>query len=346
MAIYLDSSILWRWRTFAEADCVAVAIVARQLEQEICVPDLVAREAEEDYRRSLERPLAAVEKAQNDIRRAFGTEVDVILEPWPDVDAAVSRWRDRLTGFATVLPVNDADVRAAWDREIAGTPPAKPRESGKPGRGGRDAGIWLTVARHHNIAGEEGHFLCKDSDFFTGDTELHPRLRADLSTREDLSLYSKVGTFVEKLGTSVAGEITLDQLQSRGLPALVEGLRDSLEVPRAVWDELKPELRYRTAVTGAQPIAIRAQRRYEQGDAAVVVVDARWEMTVDCWYQQRGTETPARWSVVGEVEVIGDAQVLIEERDGELSDGQLIGAQLPSTRQLSFMSDGSVLSIG
>lgn len=348
MAIYLDANVLWSWRTFTEVERLAVSIVARQLGQGVFVPSIAAREAEEDYRRSLENALADVEQARTTVERRFDMEVELLLEPWPDVDGKVETWRRRLSELATILPLHDEDAHAALDREITGTPPARSREPHKPGRGGRDAAIWLTIARHHAASAEEGHFLTKDrGDFSDGDDQLHPSLRADLGvTSHQMRLYPSVTTFLARLGTTMAGrEITLEELAHRAGPAVKEGLKTSLEIPLAVWDELKPELRYSTEILAARPVEVLEQRRYVQGDDAVVVVNARWELTVDCCYQERDTTTPQLWTAIQQIDVTGNAQVFLEEHNGELRHAQLIGAQITSDTSIVLHADGSVISM-
>lgn len=164
VGIYLDANVLWPWRSLTEPDRLALSIVAHQLEQGIFIPWVVVREAEEDYRRTLQASLDALDKSEREVEALFGTEVRTHVEPRPDVDGVLATWRRRLEEFATVLPLHPEDAIAAFEREIVGTPPAKGREPHKPGRGGRDVAIWLTVARHHSKGTEEGHLVSADGD--------------------------------------------------------------------------------------------------------------------------------------------------------------------------------------
>jgi hypothetical protein len=71
------------------------------------------------------------------------------------------------------------------------------------------------------------------------------------------------------------------------------------------------------------------QRRYEQGDTAVVVVNAQRDISVKCGYRQRDTTDPRRWSVVQDVvDISANVQVFLEERNGAL--GGLVAAQRPT----------------
>jgi hypothetical protein len=190
--------------------------------------------------------------------------------------------------------------------------------------------------------------LSRDGDFSDGHGRLHPCLRAELE--EDgspgLHLYASVSAFVARLGTAVVGrEITLHQLRERADAAVRDGSRDSPELPIAVWEELRPDLRYRTKITALEPTAILEQQRYEQGEDAVVVVNARWDLTIDSGYQDRETATPERWNVITDVEVTATVQVFLEERRGEPRQAQLIGAQAKSDTYLFFNAAGSVVSM-
>jgi len=347
MGIYLDANVLWGWRSFGEPDRLAVSIVARQLGQRVFLPWVAFREAAEAYRRSLESAVAGIEQAHSLAERRFGADFELILEPEPDVEAGVELWKRRLGEVVEVLPLCETDLREAWEREIRGTPPAKPREPNKPGRGGRDAAVWLAVARHHAAGSEEGHFVCKDrTDFSDGQGALHPLLAEELRGGQyALHLYPSIPDFLVKLGTAADGlEVTLDELRECAEAAIKAGLRESLEIPHAVWRELDPELRYSTAVKELRPIEILSQRRYAQGSDAIVVVDARWEVALDACYQRRDAATPDLWNAIRDVDATGNIQVLLEERSGG-PHAQFIGAQMASKTYLFFSADGSVVSL-
>jgi hypothetical protein len=348
MAIYLDANVLWSWRTFTEPERLAVSIVARQLGQSVFVPSIVAREAEENHRRSLEKALNDMAQARATVGRLFATEVHLEAEPWPDVDDAVETWRRCLEEFATILPLHDEDAHAAFDREITGTPPAKPRDPGKAGRGGRDAAIWLTVARHHSTTGQQGHFLSKDGDMEGADGQIHSRMREDVvANSQEMRLYRDVEKFLSQLGTSAEGAaVTLADLEELASTALARWLEHSREVPNAVWNVLEPELRYSTAVTEASAVNITKQVRYVRDKDSVVVVNAEWELVVECCRQESDTIDPALWSSSQGVPVKADVQVFMEERDGRLREAEVMGAQVTSETGLFLTPDGSVLMMG
>ena len=80
MAIYLDANMLWSWRTFTEPDRSALSVVARQLGQEIYVPGIAAREAEERYRRLLGEALDTIESALPELSRSTSRATRVLAQ--------------------------------------------------------------------------------------------------------------------------------------------------------------------------------------------------------------------------------------------------------------------------
>lgn len=346
MSIYLDANVLWPWLTLKEPDRLALSIVAHQLEQRIFIPWVVVREAEEDYRRTLQASLDALDKSEREVEALFGTEVDVHVEPWPDVDDALATWRRRLEEFATILPLHPDDAIAAFEREIVGTAPAKRREAHKPGRGGRDVAIWLTVARHHSEGNEEGHLLSADGDISDSRNQLHQGMGDDIPAAHGLHVYKNINAFLARLGESTAGRFaTLEDLAGLDSRSIGAWLNSSIEIPKAVWMDLQPHLEYSSIVADARPIEILSQDRYARGDDAVIVVNARWELNVECCYRERGTKEPI-WTAIQGVEPIAEIQMFIEERNAVLGRPQVIGAQVSSEQSLFFGADGSVISIG
>jgi PIN domain len=347
MAIYMDANALWSWRTFTEVDRLAVSIVARQLGQQVFIPWIAAREVEEEYRRSLEDATDSLNRAHETLERRFNMEFELDLEPWPDIEDQVMVWRRHLDELALRLPLHDDDARTAFEREITGAPPAAPRVPRKAGRGGRDAAIWLTIARHHTEAKEQGHLLSADKVFSDGDGGLNKTLRADLGDgAHDMRVYRDLATFLARLGKTVSGRtLTLDDLRVLAIDALKNELEFSLEIPIAVWGELAPDLRYSTGISEARPVELLEQRRYEQGDDAVIVVNARWHLVVECRYQNRDTDTPRLWTTIKDVAVEGDVQLFLEERSKVLQPAEFIGARITSDASLHFVPDGTVFSM-
>jgi hypothetical protein len=158
MAIYLDANVLYPWLRFTEPERLAVSIVAHQLGQEVLVPSVAVLEAEEDLRRRLEEELGKLDSAKAGLERIMGESVEVFPEPIPDVDEQLEVWRERLEEFATIVPLTNDDAHLALRREIEGRRPARPREKGKHGAGGRDAAVWLTLLRDHRERARRGTF--------------------------------------------------------------------------------------------------------------------------------------------------------------------------------------------
>jgi hypothetical protein len=341
--------VLWPWLSFTEPERLAVSIVAHQLKQNVLVPAIAVFEAEEELRRRIEQEIAKLDSAQQGLERVLGEDVDIIPEPSPDADTHIEKWRMRLEEFATVLPLSSEDADLALRREIEGRRPARPREKGKHGAGGRDTAVWLTIIRDHLAREEPGHLVSGDQKAFAGaQGQLHPAL--SMEVREGggctIDYYNEVAQLVKTLGQTAPSRsidaATLPQLAGR---TIATALRDSMEVPRAIWSDLHPTLRYRTEVTSAEALAVLSQRRYLQGDDGVLALNTHWEVAVDALWQSRDTDSPQTWSVIDKIELSGEVQLLIEEREGELGAAEMIGAQFSSPRTLSLEPDGSVVSM-
>jgi hypothetical protein len=347
MAIYFDANLLRPWRSFTEPSCLAVSIVARQLGQQIYVPSIAAREAEEGYRRYLEEAFDEFWTGQEKLEKRFEEEFPVHLEPWPDIEQRVQRWRRRLEDFATILRLDDADAHAAFEHEITGTRPAQPRERKRSGEGGRDAAIWLTVARHHAQSGEEGYFLARDKKAFSdGQGNLHPDLAVGLETDAAIKLHESVDDFVAKLGsTAEPRQLSLEELGAEAAAALTEAIEAGTEADYAIWGELDPGYRFHTRIDGAIPTAITAQRRYELGEDAIVLIDSEWALRLACGYQEADTDQPSMWSMIEKLEATAVVQLFLEERDGEFHSAQILTAEVVSDTSLRLSEDGTVLMV-
>jgi hypothetical protein len=344
VAIYLDASILRAWRSFTDASCLAVGIVAHQLGQQIFVPAIAAREAEEGYRRALTEALEDFWRGHWQLESCFEGEFPLDLDPWPDIDQRVELWRRRLEEFATVMPLEGSDAHEALEREITGRRPAQPRERKKPGRGGRDAAIWLSVVRHHAGAGEEGHFLARDPKAFSdGYGKLHPDLATELGGENSLKLYESIVSFVEKLGsTAVPHELALETLAEHASEALKQAIEAGSEADHAMWDGLNPDFRFKTRVDGLIPTAVSAQRRYELGEDAIVLVKSQWELQIACGFQERNTDQPSLWSMIEKLDASAQVQLFLEEREGRFHSAQILTVEITSKTGLSLEDNGTV----
>jgi len=344
VAIYLDASVLRSWRSFTDASCLAVGIVAHQLRQEILVPTIAAREAEEGHRRALGETLEEFWSAHGQLQARFEEEIPLDLDPRPDVDQRVELWRRRLEEFATVVPLEGPDAHEALEREITGRRPAQPRERKKPGRGGRDAAIWLSIARHHAGTGEEGHFLARDPKAFSGgDGKLHPDLAAELGGGKPLRLYESIESFVERLGsTAVPHELALETLAEYASEALKQAIEAGGEADHAMWDNLNPNFRFKTRIDGLIPTAVSAQRRYELGEDAIVLVESQWELQIAPGFQERNTDQPSLWSRIEKLDACAQVQLFLEEREGRFHSAQILTVEITSNTSLRLEDNGTV----
>ena len=345
MPIYLDANVLWPWPKLTEIDRLAVGIVAHQLGQEIFIPAVAATEAEEKVRRSLVGAVDRLYDAQRNTERLFDEEFALILEPHPEVDERVAKWRHRLEEFASVLPLDDADAREALDREIKGVRPAQPRQGDKPGKGGRDAAIWLTALHHHRAQDAPSYLLSGDQGGFGSNGQLHDELRRELADSAPMELYSSTAAFVARLGnaTTETSAISLDELGSKGELALQAGIEASREAANAVWPELEPEFRYMTSVVESKPIKILDARRYEGDKEAVLLVNSEWTIIAACCYQRRDTEEPDEWLVIPGIDMDVTAQFFFKEQSGSFGSAQFLAAQV--TSETSFSVHGDSISI-
>jgi hypothetical protein len=344
VAIYLDANVLWSWRTFDEADRLALSIVAHQLGQKIFIPGIAAREAEETHRRNVAKSLDSYEAAVDQLHRWFDVDFHAELEPQLDIAGAVDIWRYRLGLLAEVIPTDDADAAEALEREIVGRAPTKQRVPGKAGSGARDAAIWLTVLRHHRNAGEAGIFVSKNSQDFASGGELKAALAAELSGYEHpLSLYLSLDQLIASLGEPTdAPTLEIDELRRVAEPLLLEALKHRPDVASAYWVEFLPQLRYGTHVRSAQPVRICAQRRYERGDEAVTLIDADWNLSVEPRWQDIDTDAPAEWSASDPFDMTGRIQLFLPERDDARQPPQLITGRWSSPTTL-WMSDSGTI---
>jgi hypothetical protein len=349
VAIYLDANLLFPWLRFTELDRLAISIVAHQLKQEILVPSIAVTEAEEDLRRRLEGQLEKLDSAKEELERITGEVIDVFPEPMPNIDEQLTLWRERLEGFATVLPLTGDDAQLALRREIEGRRPARPREQGKHGAGGRDAAVWLTLLRDHCSRDEPGHLVSGDKKAFADEAgALHPELadEVDHGDGHQLFYYKDAAALIERLGErGPTVELDPTAVQSLAFHPIRAALKLSPLPPRALWMELDPQLRYSTEVTAAQLTEILSQHRYVRGDQAVLAVNCRWRLTVASWWQPRDADQPGSWAGIGENHIDAELQLLVEEEAGNLRSAELIGAELRSEASLAKMEDGSIISI-
>jgi hypothetical protein len=330
MAIYLDSNVLYPWRTFTELDRVAVSIVAAQTTQFVLVPWLVAEEARGHYRRSLEKAVARMNSAISDVNRMFDELDDVGFDPIPDIDHQVESWQERLDVMAKTIPPVAEDAVEALRREVWGVAPARRTE--KKGVGARDAAIWLSIVRDHAERGEAGHFITEDADFI-----LRPSMGDDVAAEHPLQLHTSVADFLSVLGDAVDTEVAVADLLGAAQSVRVV-FADALEIPRAVFAQLNEEHRYRTEVKEAQPIQVLAARRYERDDEALLVVDSEWDIVADILHQPRDADDD-RWYLHEDIEVTGTLQMYLPAGAQSGSMPQIISARLKSDYSIYIYPD-------
>jgi len=349
MAIYLDANVLWPWLHLTEPERLAISIVAHQLGQEVLVPEIAVFEAEAELRRRIEEELDKLWGAEAGLQRILGVEVGIVVEPDIDIDRHLERWRARLEGFATVLPLDGEDAEQAFGREIEGRRPARPREKGKHGGGCRDAAVWLTILRDHLGRTEPGHLISGDRKAFADATDdLHPDLFRELEDAGavPIDFYPSAGGLIGTLGeVGPARDLDALALVAIARSPVESAAADSRELAHAVWSESTKDLRYRVRIEEADLLEISGQRRYEQGEETVLSLDTRWRLVARLFWQHADTDEPSMWSSYEGVVISADIQLLVEERGGEPGAVEVLGAQFKSRKRLSIRSDDSLFVI-
>ena len=207
MAIYLDSNAMHRWHTFAELNRVAISTIARQKMQRVIVPWLVFEELRGHHERHLTETRDRLKTAIENASSLFDEQGEFHYDPEPDIDGQLASWEERFRQFAEILDPHKDDVIEAFRREVKGISPAR-RERGKPGIGGRDAAIWLSIVRDHNERGEDGYFVTSDKGFGTSDGKLRPPMSTDVAGGT-FQFYRGVDQFLAELGTSTPLDLKL-----------------------------------------------------------------------------------------------------------------------------------------
>lgn len=144
----------------------------------LCVPALVLTEYE-NLRKT--RANATIEELSSSLKKAYD---HLQLEPVyvPSAEEIVEPLVEELATTATVIALHPDDAVEALHREAARIRPAR------GGSGARDAGIWLTVVRHHRSSGVQGVFVTTNTDDFADDTDKrrpHHQLLEDLDSTGD-----------------------------------------------------------------------------------------------------------------------------------------------------------------
>lgn len=341
MAIYLDSNILFPWRTFTELDRVALSIVAGQTQQRILIPWLVAEEARANYSRSLQDAVDQLDAALADVNRLFNDGEPVWVEPQPAVDEHVAHWQERLEALAQVMPVHADDTVEALRREVWGIGPA--RRTRKTGDGGRDAAIWLAVVRDHIARDEEGHFISKDRHFFE-DGHLKPPMDKDLGAARTLRLYDGISEFLSVLGSSEEAHVEAAEL-ALAVRSVKVVLDVASHVPRAVLDPWDERQRFRTSVKEATPVSVLAARRYARGNEALIVVDSEWDIVADLYHQDRDTDEPTAWWHHEDVHLHGTIQMYLPSPASPDALPQIVDARLKSD-VTAYIHGDTVITFG
>lgn len=342
MAIYLDSNVLFPWRTFTELDQVAVSIVSQQIQQFVLVPWIVREEASANYYRSLLAAADALDSAIREVDRKFDDLDPVYVEPVPYPDTQLGIWQARLNAFAGAIEQDPADAAEALRREAWREAPARASGTGAKahGIGGRDAAVWLAVTRDHNGRSEPGHFISPD-----GHLAIRDAMAEDIKTPERLTIYSSIDEFLTVLGEARNVDASVIDLRT-AVGSVKVALGATLDVPRAVFESLDLDnVRYRAEVVAAQPVCVVAARAYErEGEQGLVVVDSEWEIVANVLHRPRTLADDSTWWIVDDVRLKGTIQLYFPDVNHPDLLPQLISARLQSDTHVYPRDDGSTLT--
>ena len=348
MAIYLDTNVMYDWRTFAEADRVALAVLARELDQPIIVPTLVAEELEASLRRRLREAAREFDSLSAKLHGLFQLEY-VMTEPSLAADLVVEPWRAALAEEFDSCEVTAEDALAGLRREIAGAPPALRTGPNKPGTGGRDAAIWHAIVRDHLAREDNGFFITRDVRGFMADGRLREELEADLAGCErPLSVFPTVEDFLRGLGTKDDVEVDLADIGPRVMALAREGLKEARALPRAVFDEHHAEFEFRTVIEDGEVLRIVRAQRFDGQFGGILLVDCECRLNFHLRYRHLPVHREdathrddGTWFVVQDLDARGRIQGYLDSEGS----GRFIAAQL-KPRQSVWISGENVVMIG
>jgi hypothetical protein len=97
-------------------------------------------------------------------------------------------------------------------------------------------------------------------------------------------------------------------------------------------------------VKSGEAVKVLRAKRYFGPAGAVTMVDAQWQLLVDCLYRDQADEDPERWLGFPGIELRGRLQIYLPESEGDASAAQLIAAQLTSDTSIDAMGEGHLLA--
>ena len=354
VAIYLDANVLFSWPTLTELERVALSAVASQMGQDVVVPSLVVDEAAAHRRRKLEGVVARYERAAAAVNKAFAADgVRADVEPFPDVDSVMDRWRRVLEQSVTIVETRGEHASEGLRREVVGQPPAKPRQPPeldderktkvKPGAGGRDAAIWVTIVDDVRRRGETAHFITNDSAFAEGET-LRPEMTDEVAPLV-VALHRSVSAFVAQFGQSVEARLPRTDLEQRAADAVRAAVAMSPEIGLAIWGADRPSPgRQRSQVHSASLESVSAIEGLEaaDSDSPLYMADTIWELRLDLLYKDDGDGLEEdSWFVLGGCNVRIAAQIYVQADRAEV-----VGVQVLDSPSAYRGKDGSQIFIG
>jgi hypothetical protein len=325
MAIYLDTNVMYDWRTFAEADRLALVVLARELNQPVVVPSLVADELEASLRRRLRDAADEFDALADKLRSLFQLEY-VETEPSLAEELVVEPWRAALGEGFDACEVTAEDALAGLQREIAGAPPALRTSPSKPGTGGRDAAIWHAIVRNHLTREENGFFITRDVRGFMAEGRLRDELQADLAGCDrPLTVLPTIEDFLMGLGTKADVEVDVAEVGPRVVELAREGLREARGLARAVFDRDHAEFEFRTWIGEGEVLRVVRAQRFDGQFGEVLLVDCECRLKFRIDYRHPPADPNDRtWYGLDGLDARGRVQAYL----GSDRAGRFIAAQL------------------
>lgn len=342
MAIYLDTNVMYDWRTFAEADRLALAVLARELDQPVIVPSLVAEELEASLERRLRDAAEEFDALADKLRGLFQLEY-VETEPSLAAELVIEPWRAALAEEFGSCEVTAEDALAGLRREIAGAPPALRTSPSKPGTGGRDAATWQAIVRDHLARDDNGFFITRDVRGFMVEGRLREELEADLAGCErPLTVFATVEDLLMGLGAKDDIEVDIAEVGPRVIELAREGLKEARALPRAVFDRDHAEFEFRTELEGGEVLRVIRAQRFDGQFGEILLLDCECRLNFRLVYRRPPVDPDDRnWFVLEDLDARGRVQVYLGSRQA----GRFIAAQL-KPRQSVWVTGDDLIMIG
>lgn len=272
MAIFLDTNIL-PWQSSIDSIRFAIIpILAREVGQEVMIPDIVLEEACRLHQQKIEEIFSKYKSIYKEVSYyADISEVDL-----PSSQDLVQAWKASLQSKVKVIPTPEDIFKEAIYREIYRTPPAR------EGRGARDAAIWLTIKNVHCQGLCTGYFVSQNTKDFASSNdskELHPALRGEIEIAPEAFYYcNSIDLLVEKIAKKSELEIRLEIFNDSEIvkTSIRKYFQDNL-ILRDTFSSLPAGREYIASPIELFAKELKSKHTYKVEDRDVSIVDLTWK---------------------------------------------------------------------